>query len=188
MPLDAENLLRPGKNSWSTPEKTLQSPRHLSGKPCPCPFQSGFFFLSVGWSQSRVFCHLTRHDVPRGTVFKPPPLGQREKSKVPAKRTRHLPRALRGICFRSGSSGKWVLRPPNSFFPEAPHHPLFIKTVPIFTLTPHYNLHSTHFYPVLVCHSTKSRNTGPDYLSPPVYMRPPAGLIHASCPQPIRHS
>lgn len=53
-PLDAETLLGPGKTAGPpppTPEKMLQSPWHLSGRPCPCPFQSDTFSVLAALGQ-----------------------------------------------------------------------------------------------------------------------------------------
>lgn len=112
----------------------LQSPWHLSGRPCPCSFSSGIFF-SAGCSQLRGFCHLTRHGA-SGALFLSHHPWAEEVAKSSSKEDKAPSLSIPGAFFLELSLwGNGLLKSSSSLLPEALHHPLFIKTASIFILS-----------------------------------------------------
>lgn len=150
MPLDAESLLGSGKTAGPPPQKMLQSPRCLSGRPCPCPFQSGIFQCWL-FSVRRL---LSPHQAqcPWGTVFKPPPLGRGRcpKSQQIGQGTflKHSRAFLALPLLELGLWGNGLLRLPNSPPWSSSSPSIYQNWTHLYPL-PHYNLSSDQLHQVL---------------------------------------
>lgn len=108
----------------------FQSPQHLGGRPCPCSFLSGLFqcwLLSV----KRLLLHGAS-----GALFLSHHPWAEEVAKSSNKEDKAPSLSIPGAFFSELSLwGNGLLRSTSSLLPEALHHPLFIKTASIFTLS-----------------------------------------------------